>query len=74
VGGAFAGNQIERQVKSTKSYDITVRFDDGPSRTISETKPPPWRKGEPRESCLWHDPRKLNPIDPVERMKGARRA
>jgi hypothetical protein len=39
VGGAFAGNQIARQVKSTKSYDITVRLDDGSSRTISETNP-----------------------------------
>lgn len=40
VGEAVAGNQIERQVKSTKSHGITVRFDDGSSRRISETNLP----------------------------------
>jgi outer membrane lipoprotein SlyB len=51
VGGAVAGNQIERQVKSTKSHDITDRFDDGSSRTISEMNPPAWHTGD-RVKCV----------------------
>lgn len=46
VGGAVAGNEIEKRVKSTKSYEITVRFDDGSSRVISEANAPTWRAGD----------------------------
>jgi len=28
------------------SYEITVRFDDGSSRVISEGNPPTWRTGD----------------------------
>ena len=28
VGGVIAGNEIEKRVKTTKGYEITVRFDD----------------------------------------------
>lgn len=46
VGGAVAGNQIEQSVKSTKSYDITVRFEDGSSRLFHEANPSAWRSGD----------------------------
>ena len=46
VGGAVAGNEIEKRVKSTKSYEITVRFDDGTNRVITEANPPSWRSGD----------------------------
>jgi outer membrane lipoprotein SlyB len=46
VGGAVAGNEIEKRAKSTKSYAITVRLDDGSSRVINETSPPTWRPGD----------------------------
>lgn len=46
VGGAVAGNEIEKRAKSTKSYAITVRLDDGSSRVINETNPPTWRPGD----------------------------
>ena len=46
VGGAIAGNEIEKRVKSTKSYAITVRFDDGTSRVINEANAPSWRAGD----------------------------
>ncbi|MFY9327668.1 MAG: glycine zipper 2TM domain-containing protein [Georgfuchsia sp.] len=46
VGGAMAGNEVEKRSKSTTSYDITVRFDDGSSRTINETDAPPWHTGD----------------------------
>jgi len=46
VGGAFAGNAIEKNVKKSKSYDITIRFEDGTSRTLSQPTPPVWRTGD----------------------------
>ncbi len=46
VGGAIAGHQVEKKVRSAKSYEITVRFDDGSMRTISQATPPAWRAGD----------------------------
>ena len=46
VGGAVAGNEIEKRVKSTKSYQITVRLGDGSTRVFSESSPPAWRAGD----------------------------
>lgn len=46
VGGVVAGNEIEKRVKSTHSYDITVRMDDGSSRVIHAANAPTWRTGD----------------------------
>jgi len=46
VGGAFAGNEVEKRVKTTKSYEVTVRLNDGSSRVISEANLPAWRTGD----------------------------
>lgn len=46
VGGAFAGNHIEKSVKETKRYDVTVRFEDGSTRTFGSETPPAWRSGD----------------------------
>ena len=46
VGGAVAGNEMEKRTKSIKSYAITVRLDDGSSHVINETSPPLWRPGD----------------------------
>jgi outer membrane lipoprotein SlyB len=46
IGGAFAGNQIEGKVKATRSYDITVRMNDGATRTIHQAEQPSWRSGD----------------------------
>ncbi len=46
IGGAFAGNAVEKNVKKAKSYEIDIRFDDGSSRTITQDNPPAWRPGE----------------------------
>ena len=46
VGGGFAGNEVEKRVKSTKSYSTTVRLDDGTSRVFSDAAAPGWRVGE----------------------------
>jgi outer membrane lipoprotein SlyB len=46
VGGAVAGNEVEKRVKATKSYEVTVRLNDGSSRVISEASLPAWRPGD----------------------------
>jgi len=46
VGGAVAGNEVEKRVKATKSYDITVRLDDGSTRVVNELNAPSWRSGD----------------------------
>ena len=46
VGGAVAGNEVEKRVKATKSYNVTVRMSDGSSRVISESVLPAWRDGD----------------------------
>lgn len=46
IGGAVAGNQIEKHARSVKNYDITIRFEDGTTRTLSQTTPPSWRTGD----------------------------
>ena len=46
VGGAFAGNHIEKTVKESKRYDVIVRFEDGSTRTFSSDTPPAWQSGD----------------------------
>jgi len=46
VGGAVAGNEVEKRVKSTKSYEVTVRLNDGTRRVITEASVPAWRNGD----------------------------
>lgn len=46
IGGAVAGNQIEGNIKSTRSYDITVRLDNGATRTIHQSAAPAWGVGD----------------------------
>ena len=43
--GAVAGNQDETRVKSTMSYEITVRLADRSSRVITDANPARWRPG-----------------------------
>lgn len=46
LGGAYAGNQAERQYRAEKRYEITVRLDDGTTRTYTQETAPRWRSGE----------------------------
>jgi outer membrane lipoprotein SlyB len=39
AGGAFAGNEIEKNVKKQVTYRVTVRMDDGSYRTVSQSAP-----------------------------------
>ena len=46
VGGAIAGNAIEKKSRSTKSYAITVQMDNGSERTYSQATDPGLVKGQ----------------------------
>jgi outer membrane lipoprotein SlyB len=46
IGGAFAGNQIEKQTRATRSYETTVRMNNGSSRTVAQAAQPEWRDGD----------------------------
>ena len=46
VGGGLAGHEVEKRMKSTKSYAVTIRLDDGTSRTFNQATLPSWRNGD----------------------------
>ena len=46
VAGGVAGHQIERQARSAKRYDISVRMSDGSVKVLSTDTPPAVRNGE----------------------------
>lgn len=46
LGGAMAGNQIEKSQRSRNTYEITVRFDDGLIRTFNQENQPPFGQGQ----------------------------
>ena len=45
-GGAYAGHKIEGNVRETSSWKVTVRFDDGSTRTFSQATAPKARQGD----------------------------
>lgn len=47
IGGAVAGNQIEGNMKSSHSYNVVVRMDDGRTRTVHLKSAQNWRAGDP---------------------------
>ncbi len=46
IGGAVAGNQIEGNVKASRSYDIAVQMDNGSTRTVRQSAAPRWGVGD----------------------------
>ena len=46
VGGAVAGNQVEGNMKTTHSWEITVRLDNGKKRVLHQSAQPQWRSGD----------------------------
>jgi len=46
VGGAVAGHEIEKSQRKSSYYEITVRMDDGTSRTVNSEVQPAWRAGD----------------------------
>lgn len=46
AGGAYAGHQVEKSVKSTKSYDIAVKMDNGEVRHFHQNTNPGLELGQ----------------------------
>lgn len=40
VGGGLAGHEIEKQARSTTVYQVTLRMDDGSTRTVPQSSAP----------------------------------
>jgi outer membrane lipoprotein SlyB len=59
IGGALAGNQIEKRARATLSYETTVRMNNGSSRTVGQDTQPVWRDGD-----------HVRVVDGVVRMNG----
>jgi outer membrane lipoprotein SlyB len=46
LGGGLGGNQIEKNVKKEKEYQIVVRYDDGSKGLFTQATAPGWHKGD----------------------------
>lgn len=46
LGGGFAGNEIEKNVKKTKEYQIWVRYEDRSKGMFVQAAPPSWHIGD----------------------------
>ena len=46
IAGALAGHRVEKNVRSSKVYEITVHYDDGHAGVVRQSTAPPWRNGD----------------------------
>jgi len=46
AGGAYAGHEVEGRVRGASSWNVTVRFDDGSTRTFTQTTAPRAHQGD----------------------------
>jgi outer membrane lipoprotein SlyB len=47
VGGGFAGNSVEKHLRTTTSYSVRVRMQNGHIRYFTYHQPPPFQQGQP---------------------------
>ena len=47
VGGGYAGNEVERRTRTTTTYEVRVRMENGTVRTFPQSSPNGWQVGEP---------------------------
>ena len=40
MGGGFAGNEVEKRARSTSSFEVRLRMDDGSIRTVTQGTAP----------------------------------
>ncbi len=45
AGGAYAGNEIEKRIKTAKHYEVVVRLENGGTQTITYAAQPPFAVG-----------------------------
>jgi len=46
AGGALLGNHIEKETRAIKSWELTVRYDDGTSQVFNSASQPFWHQGD----------------------------
>lgn len=46
AGGAYAGHQVEKKVKKSKSYEVSVRMDNGQTEIMPFAEQPPYAVGD----------------------------
>ncbi len=46
-GGAYAGHEVEKNMRSQVRYQMKVRMEDGSTRTFTSASPFGWRNGDP---------------------------
>lgn len=46
VGGGYAGHEIEKRTRSTTTYEVRVRMEDGRVRTFPYNNQPHWSSGD----------------------------
>jgi outer membrane lipoprotein SlyB len=46
VGGGFAGNAVEKNIRSTTAYSVRVRLESGKNRYFTYHEAPPFQQGE----------------------------
>ncbi|WP_233802122.1 glycine zipper 2TM domain-containing protein [Paraburkholderia sp. HP33-1] len=46
LGGGFAGNSVEKHLRTTTSYSVRVRMEDGKTRYFTYHEAPPFHDGE----------------------------
>lgn len=46
VGGGYAGNEVEKRSRTTTSYQVRVRMEDGSIRTFPYAQQPGWNTGD----------------------------
>lgn len=46
VGGGFAGNEVEKRTRSTTTYEIRVRMEDGTIQTLPQASSNGWQVGD----------------------------
>lgn len=46
AAGAFIGNEAQKRQNATKHWELTVRFDDGTTQTVTSQNEPFWHQGD----------------------------
>jgi outer membrane lipoprotein SlyB len=46
AGGAYVGNEVEKSKKSTTTYQVVVKMEDGTNRTFNYSNPTSYRAGD----------------------------
>ena len=46
IGGGFAGNEVEKRTRTSNTYEVKVRMEDGSTRSFSHNSEPGWHSGD----------------------------